>query len=218
MKVPLKYKTNLELNLNNLGPDDLWEMRGNLHILKNYISQQSKNKNDAIMKNIEILLDISSDLYTFYQNIMGSVTAADFNKMARFFNAAGDAISEAEGILSKEDIKIHELVMESLSVLLNYTGNTAFISSALENCETHVRTNSIIVYDRLWVLVNQFKPETSMNELSVINLKMNTFFSQFSQRSISLPDRITILIRLYQLMCIIYLAHIIREIRWAEGT
>jgi hypothetical protein len=217
MRIPVKYKSNLEMSLNSLGPDDLWYLRGNLHILKKYLSQQSQNTSGQVLNNIDRLLNVSSELLTFFENIKGSITAADFNKMARFFNAAGDTISEFEEIISKEDFKIHELVMESLSVLFNYTGNTAYISSALENCETHVRTNSIIIYDRLWELVTQFKEDASEDEMSTINSNMNTFFSQFGQRNTSLPDRITILTRLYQFICIIYLTRIIADIKWIDG-
>jgi hypothetical protein len=104
--------------------------------------------------------------------------------------------------------------MEGLAVLLNFTGNTAYITSALEGCETHVMTNSMIVHDRLWVLVHNYKKDASPQELEKINHTMTTFFYQFSNRNIPLPDRITIIARLYQFLCTIYLVKLIRELKW----
>lgn len=216
MKVPENFKANLIVNLDNLGLENIWELRGDLQVLKNYIIQNTKTKDGIELADINALLEVSGNLYNFLLNIKGSITSADYNKLARFFNASGDTLSELEELLTKEDIRIHELIMEGLAVLLNFTGNTAYITSALEGCETHIMTNSMIVHDKLWVLVHNYKKDTSTQELENINHTMNTFFYQFSNRNIPLPDRITIIARLYQFLCTIYLVKIIRELKWVE--
>ncbi|MCK5559230.1 MAG: hypothetical protein KAJ51_01505 [Thermoplasmata archaeon] len=218
MKVPENFRSNLLVNLDNLGLENIWELRGDLQVLKNYIIQNTKTKDGIELADINALLDVSGNLYNFLLNIKGSITSADYNKLARFFNAGGDTLSELEELLTKEDIRIPELIMEGLAVLLNFTGNTAYITSALEGCETHIMTNSMIVHDKLWVLVHNYKKDTSPQELENINHTMNTFFYQFSNRNIPLPDRITIIARLYQFLCTIYLVKIIRELKWVEGA
>jgi hypothetical protein len=217
MKVPENFRSNLLLNLDNLGLENIWELRGDLQVLKSYILQHTKTQNGVELTDINALLDVSGNLYNFLLNIKGSVTSADYNKLARLFNAGGDSVSELEELISKEDIRIHELIMEGLAVLLNFTGNTAYITSALEGCETHVMTNSMMVHDKLWGLVHNYKKDASSQDLANINHTMNSFFIQFSNRNIPLPERITILARLYQFLCTMYLVKLIREIKWVEG-
>ena len=121
-----------------------------------------------------------------------------------------------EELLTAEDVNITDLLMNGLAMFLNYTGNTAYISSALENCEANVAANNIIVYDKLWVLVHKYKKNASPQELERINQAMTIFFTKLTDRDVPLTERITILTRLYQLLCVIYTVGIINNISWAS--
>jgi hypothetical protein len=107
--------------------------------------------------------------------------------------------------------------MNGLSILINYVGNTAFISSALENCETQVNVNTIILYDKLWAFIHEYRKDASPEDIEKTNQTMNTFFNHLNNRDIPLPQRITIITRLYQLLCMINIAAILKGINWDTG-
>ena len=191
-------------------------MRGNVNMLKNHILQNPAKGDKIILDNIESLLDVSNNLYNFYTNIKGSVTSADFNKMARLFNTGGDSVQAIEEIMTAEDISIPEIIMSGLSIILTYVGNTAFVTSALESCETLVSATSIIVYDKLWALVHNYRSDPTPQELRKINDTMNAFFSLFPNRDIPLTERVMLITRLYQLLCMVYIAGILKNITWVQ--
>jgi hypothetical protein len=214
MKAPIEMRQNILTELSGLDIDGVWKLRGNVNVLKNYVIKQPDGGNNATLKNIEDLLQVSNDFYKFLINIKGNVTSADFNRLARIFNTSGDAALAIEEIISKEDVKIPELVLSGLSMVLTYVGDTAYISSALENCENTVAANSIIVYDRLWSLIHDYRETPSSSELGKINAAMNTFFNLLPNKDVSLTERILVITRMYQLMCMIYTAGIISNIKW----
>ncbi|WP_455391986.1 hypothetical protein [[Eubacterium] cellulosolvens] len=216
MEVPETIKSNLLSELDNLGQEGVWKLRGNVNVLKNYMLQNQTNTDNTVLDNINALLEVSNDLYNFYTNMKGSVTAADFNKMARLFNTGGDTVLAIEEIMTAEDINIPEILMSGLSMILTYVGNTGYISSALESCETLVMANSITVYDRLWALVHNYRKNPTPQELREINDTMNSFFNIFPNRDIALTDRVMLIIRLYQLLCMVYLAGILKSITWVK--
>jgi hypothetical protein len=159
MKVPREFKDNIMSELNELDIDGTWKLRGNINVLKNYLLNNGVRTNSELFKNIESLLEVSNDLYIFLTNIKGNITAADFNKMARLFHTGGDVSAAIEEIISKEDTRMTDVVMSGLSMVLTYVGNTSYISSALENCETTVAANSITIYDRLWSLIHKYNTD-----------------------------------------------------------
>lgn len=216
MKVPITYKSDILDDLDNLGIDGVWKLRGNVNMLKNHILQNHDKSDKIILDNIESLLDVSNELYNFYTNIKGSVTSADFTKMARLFNTGGDSVLAIEEIMTAEDVNIPEIVMSGLSMILTYVGNTAFVTSALESCETLVSANSIVVYDKLWALVHSYRSDPTPQELRKINDTMNSFFSLFPNRDIPLTERVMLITRLYQLLCMVYIAGIFKNITWVQ--
>ncbi|MCK5560606.1 MAG: hypothetical protein KAJ51_08440 [Thermoplasmata archaeon] len=216
MKVPITYKSDILDDLDNLGVDGVWKLRGNVNMLKNHILQNPAKGDKIILDNIESLLDVSNNLYNFYTNIKESVTSADFNKMARLFNTGGDSVQAIEEIMTAEDISIPEIIMSGLSIILTYVGNTAFVTSALESCETLVSATSIVVYDKLWALVHNYRSDPTPQELRKINDTMNAFFSLFPNRDIPLTERVMLITRLYQLLCMVYIAGILKNITWVQ--
>jgi hypothetical protein len=219
MKVPSEYKSVMLSELNNLDLDNVWKLRGNLNVLKKYVLQNPGKDNELVTKDIEELLEISGSFYQFLSNIKGSVTATDFNKLARLLNTSGDVVEAIEEILTAEDVKFWEILASGLALVLDYAGSTAYISSALENAETVVKADSLIVYDRLWGLIHKYNQSATPVQLKEINLTMNTFFKHLSDKNINLTERITLVTRLYQLLCMIYMARIIKEITWvAEAS
>jgi len=218
MNIPEIYKSNLLADLDNLGEQDVWKLRGNVQVLKNYIIQNSTHKDEAILKTIDELLRVSNDLYKFLSTIKGCVSSADYNKLARLLNTSGDAVLAIEEITTAEDFNIFDLIMSGLSLKLTYVGNTAYITSALESCETQVMANSITVYDRLWNIVHTYNTNASPQDILKINQSLDIFFKKLSNRDIILTERITIITRLYQFFCMIYLAGILRNINWVKGA
>jgi hypothetical protein len=216
MKAPIEMQHNILTELSDLGIDGIWKLRGNINVLKNHVLKHPGPGDSKALENIENLLQVSNDFYKYLTNIKGNITAADFNKLARIFNTSGDAALAIEEIISKEDIKIPELVLSGLSMVLTYVGDTAYISSALENCENTVAANSIIVYDRLWSLIHDYRESPSSSELVKINAAMNTFFNLLPNKDVSLTERILVITRIYQLMCMIYTAGIISNIIWVS--
>ena len=216
MKVPISFKSNMLNDLDNMGIEGIWKLRGNVHVLKNYIIQNPAKDDKVVLDNIEVLLEVSNDLYNFYTTIKGSITSADFTKIARLFNTGGDSVLAIEEIMTAEDINIPEIVMSGLSMILTYVGNTAYVTSALESCETLVSANSIKVYDKLWSLIHSYRSTPNPQELRKINETMNAFFSLFPNREIQLTERILLIIRLYQLLCMVYLAGILKNISWVQ--
>jgi hypothetical protein len=216
MRAPIDIRQNILTELSDLGIDGIWKLRGNVNVLKNHVIKHPGPGNSRAIENIENLLQVSNDFYKFLTNIKGNVTAADFNRLARIFNTSGDAALAIEEIISKEDIKIPELVLSGLSMVLTYVGDTGYISSALENCETTVAANTIIVYDRLWSLIHDYRESPTTTELRKINEAMNTFFNLLPNKDVSLTERILVITRMYQLMCMIYTAAIISNIQWVS--
>jgi hypothetical protein len=218
MNVPETYKSNLLAELNDLGIDEIWKLRGNVQVLKNYVLRnRSAEKNvEEVIKNIEALLDLSNDLYKFLSAVKYNVSSADFNKLARLLNTGGGAVNAIEEILSTEDVKFNDLLLTGLSMVLTYAGNTAYISSALESTETTVNANSVIVYDKLWNLVHTYNTSATQDEIEKINKSMTIFFQRLSSKEIPLIERITIITRLYQLLLMIYIAGIIRNVNWIK--
>ena len=217
MSVPETYRSNILTELDSMGLESIWKLRGNLHVLKNYMIQNPSRNDELILKNIEELLDVSNDLYKFLTTIKGSVSAADFNKLARLLDTGGKAFVAVEEIITAEDFNITDIIMSGVSLVMTYMGNTAYISSALENCETQVAANTITVYDRLWALIHEHNKDPAPQDIKRMNETMNAFFQQLSNRTIKLPDRILIITRLYQLLCMIYLAGIIKNINWVHA-
>ena len=217
MNVPETYRSNLLVELNNLGIDEIWKLRGNVQVLKNYVLRNAGKDDAEVKTNIDTLLDISNDLYKFLTAIRYNVSSADFNKLARLLNTGGGAVNAIEEIFSNEDIGFSDLLMTGLSMVLTYAGNTAYISSALESCETTVNANSVIVYDRLWNLVHNYNLNASEADIEKINKSMTVFFQHLSSSEISLIERITIITRLYQLLLMIYIAGIIKSLNWVQA-
>jgi hypothetical protein len=216
MNIPESYKSNLLTDLDNLGQEDIWKLRGNIQVLKNYIQNSAEKKDEKVMNNIDELLVVSNDLYKFLTLIKGFVSSADYNKLARLLNTGGEAVSAVEEIVSAEDFNISEILMSGLSMILSYAGNTAYITSALESCETQVMANSITVCDRMWSLVHKYNTNASPQEIARINQALNIFVKKLANRDVPLTERITIITRLYQFFCMVYLAGIIRNIKWVK--
>ena len=184
MNVPESYKSKLLFELNTLGLDDVWNLRSNIQMLKNYILQNCDTKDELVLKHIEDLLDVSNDLFKYLTSIKGCVSSADYNKLARLLDTGGEAIKAIEEIISSEDLEIGEILMSGLSLVLNYVGDTAYITSALEGCETQVSANSMIVYDRLWQLVHTYNSDASPIEIANVTKSLETFSKKLSNRNI----------------------------------
>jgi hypothetical protein len=216
MIIPENLRDNLLGDLDDLGQEDIWRLRGNIQVLKNFIIQNVEKKDDEVLKNIDNLLGVSNDLYKFLTTIKGCVSSADFNKLARLLNTGGEAVRAIEEIVTAEDFNIADIVMSGMSMILSYAGNTAYITSALESCETQVNANSMILFDRMWNFIHEYNTKASPLEIAKINEAMNIFFKRLSNRDVLLTERITIIARLYQFFCMIYLAGLIRRIDWVK--
>jgi hypothetical protein len=217
MNIPESYKINILSGLDRLDLDDIWKLKGNVQVLKNYILQNATTKDDKVIRNIDSLLGATNELYTFLSSVKGSVSAADFNKLARVLHTGGETISAIEEIITEEDIKLPELLMTGISMVITYAGDTAYITSALESCESHVGASCISVYDRYWNLIHDYYKEVSPKDIDSINKSMTAFFKKLSNKDIVLSERITIVTRMYQFLCMVYLAGIIRNIEWVKS-
>lgn len=217
MNVPESYKNDILSVLGNFDLDDIWKLKGNVQVLKNYVLQDASTKDDEVLKNIDSLLGAANELYKFLSSVKGSISSTDYNKLARILHTSGQTVSAIEEIITEEDIKLPELLMTGISMVITYAGNTAYITSALESCEAHVSASCISVYDRYWNLIHDYYKEVSPKDIDSINKSMTAFFKKLSNKDIILSERITIVTRLYQFLCMVYLAGIIRNIEWVKS-
>ena len=216
MKVPESYKMDIISNIENLGLDNVWNLRENVQVLKNFVLKNSKLDNGIVLDNIDEFLDASGEFYKYLSGLQNYVSAADFNKLARLLNTGGDALSAIEEIMSGEDINLTEIVMSGLTMMLGYVGSTAYISSALESSETQIMAYSITIHDRLWNLVHKYNSKASIEELEKIKQNISLFFKQLLNKNVKISERIVIITRLYQLLCMIYLAGILKNVQWVK--
>jgi hypothetical protein len=212
MNVPANYNVNLLQNLGSMGVDNIWALKGDLHVLKYYLMRQASDPDQTLLDNVDILMEISNELYQFFINLKSTVSQADFNKLARTLDAGGNVIQALEEIITTRKVDLKLLLRNGFSVLLQYGADTAYISSAMEGCEALVSTNAVIVYDRYWALVQKYRYDATREDIENIKTEMDKFFGMLSNRNISLPDRITLTTRLYQFLCIIYVTTIMNNL------
>jgi hypothetical protein len=214
MKIPADFKADIVGSLEELTMDNIWKLRADVHVLKNYVSRYPGSENQELAKSIDDFLDVSLELYSFFADIQGAVSSADFNKLARLINVGGDAIFVTEEILSGEHLNLPDLINDGLHMVLSYMGSTAYIIGEVETVESEVTKHIMIAQDRLWYLVDEFKKDSSLDELKSMSTEMSNFFKSLGKESVPLADRITVITRIYQFLCIIHLLAFLNQIEW----
>ena len=211
MNIPEDHRPNLIETAGSLGIRNLWKLRGDLHVLRYHVMLSPTPDRAGLLRNIDMLMDISGELHDYLMQLQGSVRSTDFNKLARTMDAGGNAIQGFEELFRDRDTDLRTMLRNGFSVFLSYMADTAYINSAMEGCETLVSTYSMKVYDRFWALVQEFRTDTRPGEVEKIKKELEGFFSMLSDRTYSLPDRITLVAQLYQFLCLIYISAIMKK-------
>ena len=214
MKIPVELRSEIVGSLEELTMGNIWKLRSDVLILRSYVSRTRGSENELILKSINEFLDVSSDLYSFFSDIQGCVSYADFNKLARLVNVGGDAIFVTEEIIKGEHLNLPDLVMDGLHMVLSYMGSTAYIMGEIETLESEVTKNILIVHDRLWSLVDEYRKDVSLDSLKTISDQMDSFFKSLDKEAVPLADRISVVTRIYQFICIIHLFAVINNVEW----
>jgi len=181
------------------GPESLWRLRSELHLLQTYLDSHGEKRAD-LRAAVQATLALTADAHAFHVELRSALTDKQYTQFASVLDLGAIGTLALENLLTAEKITIPRLLLNALSELLVYLASREYVKGADSRAAAALQARASPLQDEVWATLGRYRKKASSAELREAQRAIDGFFGTLATGALPAEARAALLAGTFQIL------------------